>query len=161
VRQVEYLSISSVLECSDANENLCSARSSREGNKFLVVQRPNDPEDRPAGVWGFPAVTLQPGEDERAAAHRVGKLKLGVGLSIGKKVGEKTGDRGSYLLHLSDYEATIVEGTPSVPQSDGSVTQYADYRFTDDPTVLFEAARKGSLCSQVFLESIGRRWEAD
>ena len=119
---------------------------------FLVVKRPEDPRDPLAGVWGLPAVTLRAGEDERAAAERVGRDKLGVTLRVGRKIGEKTGDRGDYMLRLSDYEAAVTHGTPSVPQDDPAVTQYTESRFTDDPTVLTEAAGKGSLCAQVFLE---------
>jgi ADP-ribose pyrophosphatase YjhB (NUDIX family) len=124
-----------------------------ENGMFLVVRRPDDPADPLAGVWGFPAVTLNDGEDERPAVVRAGVVKLGVELAVGQKLGEKTADRHDYILHLSDYEAVVVSGTPSVPQADKSVTQYVDLRFTGDPSVLREAAGKGSLCSQIFLES--------
>jgi hypothetical protein len=126
--------------------------------EFLVTRRPDDPADELAGVWGLPAVTRQPGEGERAAAKRIGPLKLGVTLSVGAKLGEQTHDRGEYLLRLADYEASIVDGAPSVPQPDDSVTQYVGCRFTSDPSVLVAAARRGSLCSQIFLEAIGRDW---
>lgn len=119
---------------------------------FLVVKRPEDPRDPLAGAWGLPAVTLRAGEDERAAAERAGRDKLGVTLRVGRKIGEKTADRGDYRLRLSDYEATVAHGTPAVPQNDPAVTQYTASRFTDDPTALAEAAGKGSLCAQVFLE---------
>jgi 8-oxo-dGTP diphosphatase len=123
-----------------------------ERGRFLVVKRPEDPRDPLAGVWGLPAVTLRAGEDERGAAERVGRDKLGVTLRVGRKIGEKSADRGDYMLRLSDYEATIERGTPAVPQDDPAVTQYTESRFTDDPTALAEAAGKGSLCAQVFLE---------
>lgn len=126
-----------------------------ERGRFLVVKRPADPVDPLAGVWGLPAVTLRQGEDELAAAERTGRDKLGVTLRIGRKIGEKTADRGSYLLRLSDYEATIAHGTPMVPQDDPAVTQYTECRFTDDPAALAEAAGQGSVCAQVFLESLG------
>lgn len=124
--------------------------------EFLVAQRPDDPADPLAGVWGFPAVTRRDGETARAAAQRIGPLKLGVALSVGAKLGERTADRGDHLLRLADYEASIVEGTPVVPQSGGSVTQYVAVRFTSDPAVLVEAARRGSLCAQIFLDAAGR-----
>ncbi len=120
---------------------------------FLVVRRPEDPGDPLAGAWGLPAITLAPGEDERAAVLRAGRAKLGVGLAAGRKIGEKTADRGTHVLRLSDYEATVISGTPSVPQPDTSMTQYAQCLFTDDPAVLAPAAARGSLCAQVFLES--------
>jgi 8-oxo-dGTP diphosphatase len=33
-----------------------------ENDEFLVVKRPKDPNDRLAGVWGFPAATLRSDE---------------------------------------------------------------------------------------------------
>jgi 8-oxo-dGTP diphosphatase len=128
------------------------------GGEFLVTRRPDDPGDHLAGAWGFPAVTRRSGESERAAAERIGPLKLGVTLSIGGKIGERADDRGEYLLRLADYDASIVDGTPSVPQPDDSVTQYVAYEFTTDPAVLVVAARRGSVCAQIFLEAIGREW---
>src|SRR5215469_5699574 len=126
--------------------------------EFLVTLRPDDPADPLAGLWGLPAVTRRDGESARAAAQRIGPLKLGVRLSVGAKLGELTADRGEHMLRLADYEASIVDGTPVVPQPDGSGTQYVALRFTSDPEVLAEAARRGSLCAQIFLEAAGRDW---
>lgn len=120
---------------------------------FLIVKRPDDPEDPLAGVWGLPAITLRDGEEERSAVVRAGQAKLGVSLAVGSKIGQKTADRGAYVLSLSDYEATVAEGTPTVPQPDASMTQYAECRFASDAGLLAEAAGKGSLCAQIFLES--------
>jgi uncharacterized protein len=121
---------------------------------FLVVRRPQDPDDPLAGLWGLPAITLRDGEDEQAAVVRAGQAKLGVDLAAGRKIGEATADRGSYQLRLSDYEATVVAGTPAVPQADASMTQYVAAMFTDDPSVLGDAAAKGSLCARVFLDAV-------
>ncbi len=123
-----------------------------EAGTFLVVKRPDDPADPLAGVWGFPAVTLADGEDERAAVVRAGRDKLGVVLEPGNRLGQASADRGAYRLVLADYEAAIVDGTPAVPQPDASVTQYVEWRFTADPAELAEAAGRGSLCAQIFLE---------
>jgi len=119
---------------------------------FLIVRRPDDPGDPLAGLWGLPAVTLRAGEAERAAVARAGRVKLGVELAAGARIGEKTADRGGYLLRLADYEATVVAGVPAVPQPDASLTQYTACRYTADPGDLAEAAARGSLCAQVFLE---------
>ena len=132
--------------------------------EFLVVRRPDDPADPLAGLWGFPAVTRRDGETERAAAQRIGPLKLGVTLAVGARLGERTADRGDHVLRLADYEASVVDGSPVVPQPGGSmteygtVTQYVACRFTSDPQVLLEAADKGSLCAQIFLDAAGLDW---
>jgi 8-oxo-dGTP diphosphatase len=130
---------------------------SRAGVEFLIVRRPHDPGDPLAGLWGLPAVTLVDGEDERAAVVRAGRVKLGVELAAGARIGEKTADRGGYLLRLADYEATVVDGVPAVPQPDGSMTQYTACRYTADPGTLAEAAARGSLCAQLFLEDNSKR----
>ena len=124
---------------------------------FLVVKRPDDPGDPLAGVWGLPAVTRADGEDERAAVARVGRDKLGVKLAPGRRLGEASADRGDYLLVLADYEATIVDGAPAVPQADASVTQYVEWRYAADPAVLAEAAARGSLCARIFLEDNSKK----
>jgi hypothetical protein len=132
--------------------------------EFLVVRRPDDPADPLAGLWGFPAVTRRDGEIARVAAQRIGPLKLGVTLSVGAKLGERTADRGGQVLRLADYEASILDGVPVVPQpggpmtEDSTVTQYVACQFISDPQVLLEAARKGSLCAQIFLDAVGSAW---
>lgn len=120
---------------------------------FLAVKRPDDPEDPLAGVWGLPAVTLKAGETEPDAIERVGRVKLGVSLAVGERIGTKTADRGAYVLTLTDYSATVESGTITVPQPDTSMTQYAEARFVTDPAILADAAGKGSLCAQIYLES--------
>jgi hypothetical protein len=127
------------------------------GGEFLIVRRPDDPDDPLAGVWGLPAITLLDGEDERAAVARAGRAKLGVDLAAGPRVGAKAADRGGYLLRLADYEATVVAGVPAVPQPDDSMTQYTECRYTADPGALAEAAARGSLCAQVFLEDNSKK----
>lgn len=132
-----------------------------ENDNFLVVQRPDDPNDDLAGVWGFPAVTLRDNETEAQAADRVATSKLGITIRLGKRLDESTHDRPNYVLTLADYEATVASGVPTAPQADISVTQYAACKFTDDPTILFAAARQGSQCTQIFLETIGADWRVD
>ena len=127
------------------------------GGEFLIVRRPDDPDDPLAGVWGLPAITLLDGEDERAAVARAGRVKLGVDLAAGPRIGAKAADRGGYLLRLADYEATVVAGVPAVPQPDDSMTQYTECRYTADPGALAEAAARGSLCAQVFLEDNSKK----
>lgn len=121
---------------------------------FLAVKRPEDPDDPLAGMWGLPAVTLRTGETERQAVVRAGRVKLGVELAVGEKIGTKTADRGSYVLTLTDYSATIAAGSVSVPQPALSMTQYTEARFVTDPAILAEAAAKGSLCARIFLAAL-------
>jgi 8-oxo-dGTP diphosphatase len=116
--------------------------------RLLVVKRDDKDKDLP-GVWGLPAATIRNGESPEQAAVRAARDKLGVTVRIGRFTGEDAiEDR-----HLREYEAEIVDGTPSVPQNDPSVSQYADLKYTDDPRILLEAARKGSLCSRIYLRN--------
>jgi hypothetical protein len=127
------------------------------GGEFLIVRRPDDPDDPLAGEWGLPAISLREGEDERAAVVRAGRVKLGVELAVGARIGEKSADRGGYRLRLADYEATVLAGVPAVPQPDDSMTQYTECRYTADAGTLAEAAARGSLCAQVFLEDNSKK----
>jgi ADP-ribose pyrophosphatase YjhB (NUDIX family) len=127
------------------------------GAEFLIVRRPDDPDDPLAGIWGLPAVSLRDGEDERSAVVRAGRVKLGVDLAPGARIGEKTADRGGYRLRLADYEATVLAGVPAVPQPDQSMTQYTECRYTADPAALAEAAARGSLCAQVLLQDNSKK----
>ena len=120
--------------------------------EFLIVRRPEDAEDPLAGLWGLPAITLLDGEAEAAAVRRAGRVKLGVELAVGARIGERSADRGGHVLRLADYEAVIVAGVPAVPQPGQSMTQYTACRFTGDAASLREAAARGSLCAQVFLD---------
>jgi len=118
--------------------------------RLLVVKRDDEDKDLP-GVWGLPAATIRDGETPEQAAIRAAADKLGVSVRIGRFTGEDTIDH----RHLREYEAEIVDGTPSVPQNDPSVSQYADLKYTDEPRILVEAARKGSLCSRIYLRNAG------
>jgi hypothetical protein len=75
-----------------------------------------------------------------------------VELAAGARIGEKTADRGGYALRLADYAATVLAGVPAVPQPDDSMTQYTACRYIAEPGTLAEAAARGSLCAQIFLE---------
>jgi hypothetical protein len=104
-------------------------------------------------------VTLKDGESEIEGASRVANSKLGIRINLGERLGESTHDRPNYELTLADYEATVADGVPTAPQADTSVTQYSECKFTNDPTILYAAARKGSQCTQIFLETIGANWQ--
>jgi len=114
---------------------------------LLLVRRPDDDEDLP-GVWGLPALSLEPGESEQHGVRRAGHDKLGVEVEPLERVGR---DRT-----MTDWKARIVSGEPAVPQA-GPHTQYAELRF-GKPSELVPAARLGSLCSRVLLRARGLDW---
>jgi hypothetical protein len=116
---------------------------------LLLVRRPDDDETLP-GVWGLPAVSLAPGESEEDAVRRAGRDKLGVEVRPIRLLGQD----GT----MSDWQAEILSGEPSVPQP-GPHTQYTDLHF-GEPDDLVPAARQGSLCSRVLLRARGLDWEA-
>lgn len=119
---------------------------------FLIVQRPTDDENFP-DFWSLPSVLLRAGESFDAAVVRLGKEKLGVDVVVGDLLGEGEIEREDYVLHMREYEAVITKGEPSVPQPYPDVIQYQAFRWgqADD---LSEAAKKGSLCSRLYLESM-------
>jgi hypothetical protein len=125
------------------------------GGRVLMVLRPPDDDSLP-GVWGLPAITTAPGEDEDLAVRRAGREKLGVDVLPGALQGEAETDRPSYALRLRNREATIESGVPRVPQSH-SGTQYVDWRW-GEPSELKPAARAGSLCCQLLLRDREIAW---
>ncbi len=127
------------------------------GGKFLAVRRSEDDDSLP-GVWGLPAASLRPGESDADAVLRAGREKLGVTLEVDSRVGTDRIERDTYILELTDYVASVAQGQPSVPQPISDVSQYVDLQYTSDLGLLVEAARGGSLCSRVLLDSKGYEW---
>ena len=78
----------------------------RDLSRVLLVQRPEDDEEFP-GIWGLPAGTCGPGESLRAAARKIGNLKLGGGLKLGQRLGFGKQDRNGYALEMTLYSATL------------------------------------------------------
>ena len=130
----------------------------KDKSKYLLIKRPLDDENLP-GYWGFPATSKKdPNEKWEDTVKRAAKTKLGVEVGIIKMLGEDTMDRGDYVLVLRDYEVKIINGEPSVPQDVKGVTQYINLKWTNDVSDLKKAARKGSVCSRVFLKHKGINW---
>jgi 8-oxo-dGTP diphosphatase len=117
---------------------------------LLLVRRPDDDEELP-GLWGLPAASLEKGESEHEAVRRAGRTKLGVKVRPVRPIGQATGERPAYRIWMRDWEAEILSGRPAVPQR-GTGTQYDELRW-GDATDLVPAARAGSLCARVVLES--------
>jgi ADP-ribose pyrophosphatase YjhB (NUDIX family) len=124
---------------------------------LLLVRRPEDDDDLP-GLWGLPATSLEEGETEEEAVRRTGRAKLGVEVRPLRPLGEATGERPAYRIRMRDWEAEILSGRPVVPQR-GPGTQYDELRW-GDAAELAPAARAGSLCCRVLLESRELVWEA-
>ena len=114
---------------------------------LLLVRRPEDDESLP-GVWGLPAASLAEGESEEDAVRRAGREKLGAEVAPLQPLGSEGA--------MTDWEARIVSGTPSVPQ-DGPHTQYTELRW-GEPGDLVPAAREGSLCCRALLRARGLDW---
>jgi ADP-ribose pyrophosphatase YjhB (NUDIX family) len=127
-----------------------------EPGGLLLVRRPEDDEELP-GLWGLPAASLEEDETEEEALRRAGWTKLGVEVRPIRPLGEATGERPAYGMRMRDWQTEIVSGRPAVPQP-GQGTQYSELRF-GDATELAPAARAGSLCSRVLLESRGLVWK--
>lgn len=116
---------------------------------LLLVRRPEGDESLP-GIWGLPAASLAEGESEEEAVRRAGREKLGVEVAPVRAVGRE----GT----MTDWEARIVAGMPSVPQQ-GPNTQYTELRW-GDARELVPGAREGSLCSRALLRARGLDWDS-
>jgi hypothetical protein len=85
----------------------------------------------------------------------VGREKLGAGIEPVRFLGIRSADRGDYELILMDIEARLSDGEPDVRRATSAATRYVDQRWTDDLSLLREAATRGSLCSRILLEAEG------
>lgn len=127
-------------------------------SRFLMVRRPYE-DGKPDYEWGFPAASkTNLDENWEEVVHRAAKTKLGVEVEIVKLIGESSSDRGNYILTLRDYEVRIVKGEPSVPQASEGVTQYVEFKFSDDMKPLIDSAQKGSVCTRIFLDDNDVEW---
>lgn len=123
----------------------------------LIVKRAGDDESFP-GVWSLPATTRREGESPEDTAKRCAKDKLGIDIEVVKKIGEDTKDRGGYISHQVEFETRILKGEPVLRMSDPNVSQYTEVKYCDDISILAQAAREGSLCSQIYLRGKGIQW---
>jgi len=126
-----------------------------ERTHVLLVKRPEDDKDLPS-TWGLPAGSVKNGETYEESVLRSGKEKLGVSLEIIELIEEGEVERKDYILHMKEYEAKITKGEPEVPQQVEGITQYQDWKWGvwDE---LKETAQKGSLCCQLYLQSINQK----
>lgn len=129
--------------------------------RVVAVLRPISPDDPLGGLWGLPAATARDGESEDEAAARVLKDKLGLQVPAGgfETITEGQRDDGADSQSMTVYVLDWDEDSPlpvSLPDrtDNVSVTLYEDWRWTA-PEDLREAARRGSLCTRLYLEWLG------
>jgi 8-oxo-dGTP diphosphatase len=119
--------------------------------EFLAVKRPDDDPDL-GGEWGFPAISLRPGELPEEGALRACREKLNCEAVPKRFLGLMFQRRNSYDIFLMDIEMELTKGTePDVHKANTEVTQYVDQIWTNDPMIQMSSARKGSCCSSIFL----------
>jgi methylated-DNA-protein-cysteine methyltransferase-like protein len=123
--------------------------------RILLVKRPADDADL-ARAWGLPAASLRPGEAWEAAAKRAAREKLGVVIRLRALRNEGRADRPTGALRMRLYDATLARGTPDADAAPPGVTRYTDWRW-DEEAALRPAARRGSLCCRLALESNARQ----
>ena len=128
----------------------------KERTHVLSVLRPPDDEHLP-GLWGLPAGMVKKGESFEEAVVRAGWEKLGVELKVVTFVGDGNLERENHVLYMKEFEVSMSKGEPAAPQPVSGVTQYQEWKWAR-PEELVETARKGSLCSRIYLKSVGVGW---
>ena len=121
---------------------------SLDRSKVLQCLRPKETPICP-DQWGLVGGLIQDEETSEAAAIRAGRDKLGVDISLIKQLGYDSKRTGGKVLRMYQYEAEIINGTPSVPQEQGMGTQYQELRW-ETKEGLRPALNGGSLCSKIF-----------
>lgn len=121
---------------------------------FLAVKRPSNAKTLP-NVWGLPAVIIKDNEQLEAAAARLALEKLNTQIEFLGCLGLDSIDRGEYELILMDIVVRLVGQEPSVWEASTQQTKYVQQQWTNDLSILQEAAQKGSICSRILLRSQG------
>lgn len=124
--------------------------------RVLAVLRPPDDEDLP-DVWGLPAASLREEESWEDAVRRAGRSKLGVEVRVEALLNEGERERDAHTLRMRLFEGRITDGEPRLGRPGPGETRYVEWGWKP-PAALGPAARRGSLCSRLFLEvEDGRR----
>ena len=126
----------------------------------LAVKRPDEPDEELPGIWGLPATTLRDGESPEDALRRLGREKLGVELRPSRELasGEQQRPSGEgrkdYTLRMTVYDASMA-GEPRLPEhSDPSAGTLYDALDWLPAESFRDAAARGSLCCELFLETL-------
>jgi ADP-ribose pyrophosphatase YjhB (NUDIX family) len=107
-------------------------------------------------MWGFPAGILEEGELPEKGLKRVAKEKLGkIEIKPIEFVGAISQERKDFILYLMHYKAILKKGQPNLKKGLTKGTKYIDQKWTKDSKDLLAIAKKGSICTQLFLHKIG------
>ena len=81
-----------------------------DGDRFLVCQRPK--HKNRGLLWEFVGGKVEPGETPEQALVRECREELGVTICVGDLFMELVHDYHDMKIHLSLYNAAIIQGTP-------------------------------------------------
>ena len=115
----------------------------RKDNSLLALRRSEDDDELP-GIWGLPAGSFRSSETLGELIRRIGRDKLGVGLSPVRKISEGVRDRPGYRLEMELWEVTM-NGAPTA-----SDWMWASW------DLLKPGRDSGSLCCALALKSENR-----
>lgn len=80
-----------------------------QGNTFLICQRAK--EKAQGMLWEFVGGKVEVGETKQQALIRECQEELAITLSVGKEVCEVTHTYPEKIIHLTLFDATIIDGT--------------------------------------------------
>lgn len=123
-------------------------------SKFLAVKRPHQAKSLP-GVWGLPAVVIERYEELEVTVARLAWEKLNTQVELIGCLDFASIDREKYTLTLMEVVVKLVGKEPSVWEASTEQTKYVHQQWTNDLSILQEAALKGSVCSRILLGSFG------
>ena len=84
----------------------------RDGNKFMICQRP---ESKARGrLWEFVGGKVEPGETKEQALIRECREELAITVAVGEEYMTVTHEYPDITIHMTLFCATIAEGTPKL-----------------------------------------------
>jgi len=125
----------------------------KDKSRFMIVKRPDD-DTGPKDVWRLPGGVLK---GRHFDINDIVPTNDEVELEITKNLGSGRAKFKKYDLTMTVFEVMITKGSPSQPYDVRKITEATNWRW-GVLSDLKESARKRSLCSQVFLKSLGEKW---
>ena len=117
-----------------------------QGDKFLICQRP---AHKGSGLlWEFVGGKVEPGETGEQALVRECREELAVTVSVGEPYMEATHVYPDITVHLTLFQAAIVQGTPQMLEHNDmrwiAPAEIANYEFCPaDVEILKTIAQRG------------------